>query len=95
MSSAGHSSSPWISSAADCLPRLSPPAASPARMAASRRRGKGRLLLAIQVFAVSSSTSAPASMLPAMEKPLPAICPHQATQSRPVCAAIAPLASMM
>src|SRR5581483_6844915 len=47
MSSAGHSSSPWIRRAADCLPRLSPPAASPARMAASSRRGKGRLSLAM------------------------------------------------
>ena len=33
--------------------------------------------------------------LSAIEKPLPAMCPHQSTQSRPVCAAIAPLASMM
>jgi len=36
----GHSSSPQITSAADCLPRLSPPAASPARNAAMSRRGK-------------------------------------------------------
>src|SRR5258708_15665180 len=39
-----HSSSPWIRSAADCLPRLSPPAASPDRIAAIRRCAKGRFL---------------------------------------------------
>ena len=44
--------------------------------------------------AVSSSTAAPASMLPAIEKPSPATCPHQSTQSLPVCAAIRPCASM-
>ena len=37
-----HSSSPWITSAADCLPRLSPPAASPAFIAAISRCAKGR-----------------------------------------------------
>ena len=41
-SSSDHSSSPWISSAADCLPRLSPPAASPACIAAISRRAKGQ-----------------------------------------------------
>src|SRR5262245_4291883 len=35
------SSSPEISKAADCLPRLSPPAASPARIAAISRRANG------------------------------------------------------
>ena len=37
----------------------------------------------------------PASMLPATEKPLPAMCPHQSTQSRAGMRGDAPLASIM
>ena len=43
--------------AADCFPRLSPPAASPARKAASSRRANGRSCDASKTRAVSSITS--------------------------------------
>ena len=39
-------------------------------------------------------TAGPASMLPATEKPSPAVEPHQSMQSLPVCAAMRPAASI-
>ena len=55
--------------------------------AGSHRRDQAlrerQVLLGDKRRAVSSSTRAPASMLPAIEKPLPSMCPHQSTHSRP------------
>src|SRR6516162_1244933 len=87
-SRSGHSWSPQITSAADCFPRLSPPAASPAFIAAISRRGKESAPLRSYAAAVSSMTLAPVSMLPATEKLSPARCPHQSMQAFPVCAAM-------
>ncbi len=52
-SRSGWSSSPWMRSAADCLPRLSPPAASPAAIAAISRSASGRPALATKASAVA------------------------------------------
>src|SRR5499433_1106106 len=93
-SRSGHSWSPQITSAADCFPRLSPPAASPARIAAISRRGKASTALRSYAAAVSSMTLAPASMLPATEELSPARCPHQSMQAFPVCAAMRPCESI-
>ena len=61
--------SSWISSAADCLPRLSPPAASPACIAAISRRANGSWPFGSRRRgSVSARTAGPASMLPATEK---------------------------
>src|SRR5262249_6103293 len=87
-SRSGHSWSPQITSAADCFPRLSPPAASPAFMAAISRRGKESVALRSYAAAVSSVTLAPASMLPATQKSSPARCPHQSMQAFPAFSAL-------
>ena len=55
-------------SAADCLPRLSPPAASPALSAAIRRRGNAIAAFAANAAAVSATTFGPASIFPAIEQ---------------------------
>src|SRR5262249_1397808 len=86
-SRSGQSWSPQITSAADCFPRLSPPAASPALIAAISRRVNESVAFRSYAAAVSSMTLAPASMLPATEKLSPARCPHQSMQAFPVCAA--------
>src|SRR6516164_6511300 len=83
-----------ITSAADCFPRLSPPAASPALIAAISRRGNESVAFRSYAAAVSSITLAPASMLPATEILSPARCPHQPMQPFPVCAAMRPCESI-
>src|SRR5260370_31123004 len=63
-SRSGHSWSPQITSAADCFPRLSPPAASPALIAAISRRGNESVAFPSYPSPESSVTLAPPSVLP-------------------------------
>ena len=79
-------------SAADCLPRLSPPAASPACMALIRRSASGCPALAAKASAVASITRGPASMLPATLTSCCSRWPHQSTHALPVWAAPGPWA---
>ncbi len=68
---------PWINSAAACLPRLSPPAASPAASAAIRRSANGRSAPAAYAAAVArrngASAGAPsaAGLAATAESPIP------------------------
>src|SRR5436305_4746484 len=81
-------------SAADCLPRLSPPAASPAAIAATRRSASGSAEFARYASAVAWITCGPASMLPATLQPSPRRWPHHSMHASPVCAAPGPLAAI-
>ena len=94
MSKSGYGSRVAIFSAADCLPRLSPPAASPASSAASRCSASDPRA-ASNAASVRATTAGPASMLPATETSSPRTEPHQLTHASPVCAAIRPPASRM
>ena len=76
------------------LARLSPPAASPASMAASSRSTNGRSGLDAKASQVRSTTSGPASMLPATDIPGTTRWPAQPTQPEPVNAAVRPWRSM-
>jgi hypothetical protein len=67
-----------------CLPRLSPPARSPASIAAINRSASGRLAPAAYAATVASSTSVPTSMLPATLKSSNARWPHASMQCLPV-----------
>jgi len=69
---------------------LSPPAASPASSAWSRRSAIGWPLVAAKRSAVFWITCWPASMLPATEKSGPATCPAQSMHCLPVCCAMRP-----
>jgi hypothetical protein len=62
----GHSFPLTITSAADCLPRRSPPASSPANMAKIKRLDKGRDEDASKLSALLDNRCSLASMLPAM-----------------------------
>src|SRR5256885_99865 len=63
-------------SAADCLPRLSPPSAPPAFMAAISRRANDFSFDVSNVRAVAATTSGPASILPATDTLGRTTCPH-------------------
>ena len=79
-------------SAADCLPRLSPPTASPASIAPINRSARSPWAMA-NPSRVACTTCGPASMLPATEIFTPRTIPAQLTQFSPVCWAIYPCAS--
>ena len=64
-------------SAAACLPRLSPPAASPARQRRDQALGERQAGVRDEGCAVASITCGPASMLPATLKSSPHVWPHQ------------------
>ena len=74
-------------SAADCRPRLSPPAASPATSAAMSLSASVWPSASAKACAEACSTCGPASMLPARLKCSCTMSPHQSTQSVPVCTA--------
>ena len=70
------------SSAADCRPRLSPPASSPAVSAASSRCASGRSgEEASHAATIASTTSSPARQLPWTAKPSPVSPPAQSMQA--------------
>ena len=81
----GYSSSSWISKAADCLPRLSPPASSPAFSAASSRRGKGTRPDASKTSAVSRDDLRARRACCRRRRNVPRmVWPHHSTQPSPV-----------
>src|SRR5262245_12220691 len=80
--------------AADCLPRLSPPAFSPASRAAMILQAS-RPLVFSNASDVFSTTALPLRRLPRQTWFLPRFSPHHGSQPLPVNVATRPLASTM
>ena len=80
-------------SAADCRPRMSPPAASAASSASSRRSASGSRPVGSNAAAIASGTPSRAIMFAWHEKPSPATWPKCGMQPSPVWTAPRPAAS--